>query len=90
MMMRYPRAAARGKTDTGVTRSRLDNHGALLELATLFGIVEHSLRHAILHGTGGVEVFKLGKDPGAEAFFNVGEFKKRGVTDQLVCRGINL
>ena len=79
----------RCKTDTGVARSRFDNHGTLLELTALFCFVNHRLCNTILHGTGGVEVFELSKNLGSEAFFDMGEFEKRGVTNELVGGGID-
>ena len=79
----------RGKANASVTGSRFDNDSALLELAALFGVIEHRLRDTVLHGTGGVEVFELREDRGTETFFDVGEFEKRGVTNELVGRGVD-
>ena len=38
-----------GKTDTGVTRGRLDNYGAFLKLSRSLGIVYHRLGDSVLN-----------------------------------------
>ena len=88
--------AARGgdacQTDAGVAGGRLNNDRAGLELARCLGVVDHGLGDAVLDGTGGVEVFQLGKDFCLQVFglFDMGQFQQRGVADQLVCGCINV
>ena len=88
--------AARGgdacQADAGIAGGRLNDDRAGLELARRLGIVDHSLGDAILDGTGGVEVFQLGKDLCLQVFglFDMGKLQQRGVADQLVCGCINV
>ena len=81
-----------GEADTGVAGGRLDDNGVGLQLAAGLGVIEDGLGDTILDGAGGVEVFKLGEKLGFELFclFDVGQFEKRGLADQLVCGSVDL
>ena len=80
------------QADAGVAGSRLNDHGAGLELAGGLGIVDHLLGNAVLDGTGRVEVFQLCQHSGFQVsfLFNVGQLQQRSVADQLVCGRVNL
>ena len=80
------------QADAGIARGGLDDHGAFLQQTLGLGVVDHLLGNAVLHGTGRVEVLQLSQNVSRQLLllFNVGELQQRGVTDQLICGGIDL
>ena len=80
------------KSDTGIAGGRLNDHGAFLQKSLLLRVVDHRLRDTVLDGACGVEILQLCVDLRAEALslFDVGEFKQRGLADELVCGCINI
>ena len=46
------------------------------------------MAHAVLGGTGRIEILQLGQDPGPEAFrlLEMGQLQQRGFADQLINR----
>ena len=80
------------QADAGVAGGRLDDDGVALQLAARLGVIKNGLGDTILDGACGVEVFELGEELSLELFslFDVGQFEKRGLADQLVRRSVNL
>ena len=80
------------KADTGIAGGRLDDDGVGLQLAACLSVIKNGLGDTILDGACGVEVFELGEELSLELFslFDVGQFEKRGLADQLVRRSVNL
>ena len=77
-----------GKADAGVAGGGLDDHGFLCEEPFCFRVVDHGTGHAVLGGTGGIEILQFGQNPGPETFglLQMGQFQKRGFADQLINR----
>ena len=80
------------KADAGIAGGRLDDDGVGLQLAACLSVIKNGLGDTILDGACGVEVFELGEELSLELFslFDVGQFEKRGLADQLVRRSVNL
>ena len=88
-------ASGRGdgrQADAGVAGGGLDDDGARLEHAALLRVLDHGQRHAVLHGTGRVEVLELCQNAGLELllFFDMGQLQKGRFSDQLVSGCIDL
>ena len=75
------------EANAGVAAGRLDDERAGLQLAGLFGGLDHGERDAVLHGTAGVERFDFHEDFGA-AFVKFVDADERGAADffeDVVC-----
>ena len=86
-----PRRGDRRKPDAGVAGGRLNDDRAGLQPPVCLRVVEHRLGDAVLDRAGGIEIFQLRADRRLEVIkrFDVGQLQERGVTDQLICRGVN-
>ena len=75
-----------GKTDACVAGGGFNDHGFLFQESFRFRVVDHGQGHAVLGGTGGVEILQLGQDPGFETLrlLQMGQFQQRSFTDQLI------
>ena len=80
------------QTDAGVAGGGLNDDGAFLQQTLGLGVVDHLFRNAVFHRTSGVEVLQLGNNVGGQLLFllDMAELQQRGVTDQLICGGIDL
>ena len=76
----------RGKTDTGVAGGRFDDDRTRFQQSFFFGIVNHRFGDSVFYGTRRIEIFQFGENFRfqIQCFFNVRQFKKGGVADQLV------
>ena len=86
------RRSNRRKADTGISGSWLDNHRTGFQFSTCFSLIDHFLRDPVFHRTCRVPVFQFGNDLcfQVQSLFNMCQFQKRGFSDQLVCRCINV
>ena len=82
----------RCKTDTSVSRSRLNDHRTFFEDSFLLSILDHSFCHTILYASCRIEVLKLYKKLcfQTKLFLNVCYLHQRSVSNQSKCSFVNI
>ena len=77
----------RCQTDSGISRSWLNDYGTFLQDSLLLCILDHSLGNSVLNASCRVKVFQLHKNSSFQSklLLNISNLYKWGVSDQSKC-----